>query len=272
MGSQLRYSSRRMVDIESAALGSSVEKPMFRIYVAESRRLETFANWSDSILIDKNDLVEAGFFYTKNGDTVRCYFCGVCLNNWEPDDVPMAEHVRWSPKCYHVLLAKGQKYIDKIIMGDENGDVSNGKEAAGACGGTDIVAKDACLEMGFSGKDIERAVAVYKEEHGNSDDYNTVQLCETLINLNSDSSDEEDSISEQNCGSQEAKDDTEDKEKRLIDDQLREEYLCKICMDEKMIMVFIPCGHLISCFLCASVLSVCPVCRQTITSTVKVVF
>jgi hypothetical protein len=55
------------------------------------------------------------------------------LNNWEPDDVPMAEHVRWSPKCYHVLLAKGQKYIDKIIMGDENGDVSNGEVSMGGC-------------------------------------------------------------------------------------------------------------------------------------------
>ncbi|XP_060606908.1 E3 ubiquitin-protein ligase XIAP-like isoform X1 [Ruditapes philippinarum] len=230
-----------MVDIESAAFGSSVEKPMFQIYVAESRRLETFANWSDSILINKNDLVEAGFFYTKDGDTVRCYFCGVCLNNWEPGDVPMAEHVRWSPKCYHVFLAKGQKYIDKIIMSDENGDVSNGEvfmgecvwEAAGACGGTDIVATDACLEMGFSGKDIERAVAVYKEEH-----------------------------------------DLTDNTKRLIEEnnQLRQLALCRICMDTNQDVVFLPCGHMNSCFLCAYVLSVCPVCRQTITSTVKVVF
>jgi hypothetical protein len=51
------------------------------------------------------------------------------------------------------------------------------QEAAGACGGTDIVAKDACLEMGFSGKDIERAVAVYKEEQGIAQIYKLNTKC-----------------------------------------------------------------------------------------------
>lgn len=41
---------------------------------------------------------------------------------------------------------------------------------------------------------------------------------------------------------------------------------CKICMQEEVGVVFLPCGHLLSCVICAPALSNCPLCRQTITS------
>jgi hypothetical protein len=52
------------------------------------------------------------------GDSVRCYFCGGGLRNWEQGDNPMEEHARWFPKCAHILLVKGQQYVDKINHGD----------------------------------------------------------------------------------------------------------------------------------------------------------
>nr|QEY08360.1 inhibitor of apoptosis [Phenacoccus solenopsis] len=50
---------------------------------------------------------------------------------------------------------------------------------------------------------------------------------------------------------------------------LKQAKLCKICMDQDVNIVFLPCGHLISCSACAANLPDCPVCRQVIKGTVR---
>lgn len=44
---------------------------------------------------------------------------------------------------------------------------------------------------------------------------------------------------------------------------------CKICMAEEMGVVFLPCGHLLSCVYCAPAISQCPLCRETIRGRVR---
>ena len=51
--------------------------------------------------------------------------------------------------------------------------------------------------------------------------------------------------------------------------QLKEQRTCKICMDEEVCVVFVPCGHLVCCATCAPPLSKCPICRSTIRGTVR---
>lgn len=51
--------------------------------------------------------------------------------------------------------------------------------------------------------------------------------------------------------------------------RLREARLCKICMDSEVCVVFLPCGHLVTCVNCAHSLADCPVCRQPIKATVR---
>ncbi|XP_074652047.1 E3 ubiquitin-protein ligase XIAP-like [Tubulanus polymorphus] len=46
--------------------------------------------------------------------------------------------------------------------------------------------------------------------------------------------------------------------------------LCKICMSERADVVFIPCGHLMSCQVCAKTLKNCPMCRRKISRVQKV--
>lgn len=58
-------------------------------------------------------------FISGVGDSVRCYFCGGGLRNWEHGDVPMEEHAKWYPKCPHILLVKGQAYVDKLSRGEK---------------------------------------------------------------------------------------------------------------------------------------------------------
>ena len=42
---------------------------------------------------------------------------------------------------------------------------------------------------------------------------------------------------------------------------LRNQMLCKICLDREVKIVFLPCGHLVACQICASAMRECPVCR-----------
>nr|BDW09890.1 MAG: baculoviral IAP repeat-containing protein [Marsupenaeus japonicus pemonivirus] len=52
-------------------------------------------------------------------------------------------------------------------------------------------------------------------------------------------------------------------------EQLYDLHMCKVCMDNKMDVVFLPCTHMVACASCAVVLTACPVCRSSIHFTVK---
>lgn len=51
--------------------------------------------------------------------------------------------------------------------------------------------------------------------------------------------------------------------------KLKEQRICKICMDEEVSIVLLPCGHLVSCVKCAPALRNCPICRNGIKGTVR---
>lgn len=48
------------------------------------------------------------------GDHVKCFYCGVHLSNWEPQDEPWEEHARHSPDCKWLLEQKGRRFIDDV--------------------------------------------------------------------------------------------------------------------------------------------------------------
>lgn len=46
--------------------------------------------------------------------------------------------------------------------------------------------------------------------------------------------------------------------------RMEDSFKCKICMDSQINTVFCPCGHMVSCNLCASKVDSCPICRGNI--------
>ncbi|KAM5135905.1 baculoviral IAP repeat-containing protein 7 isoform 2-T2 [Mantella aurantiaca] len=52
-------------------------------------------------------------------------------------------------------------------------------------------------------------------------------------------------------------------------ERLKEEKLCKVCMDKDVSMVFVPCGHLVVCMDCAPSLRHCPICRAAIRGSMR---
>ncbi|CAH2084764.1 unnamed protein product [Euphydryas editha] len=51
--------------------------------------------------------------------------------------------------------------------------------------------------------------------------------------------------------------------------QLREARMCKVCMDNEVSVVFLPCGHLVSCAGCGAALAACPLCRASVKALVR---
>ena len=53
--------------------------------------------------------------------------------------------------------------------------------------------------------------------------------------------------------------------------RLHEAKTCKVCMDNDINTVFLPCGHLVSCDKCSPKLRNCAICRTYIRGTVRTI-
>ncbi|XP_061416862.1 tumor susceptibility gene 101 protein-like [Lethenteron reissneri] len=51
--------------------------------------------------------------------------------------------------------------------------------------------------------------------------------------------------------------------------RLQDRHTCKVCMDNEVSVVFVPCGHLVACQECASSLANCPICRAAVREAVR---
>lgn len=51
--------------------------------------------------------------------------------------------------------------------------------------------------------------------------------------------------------------------------RLKDARLCKICLDDEVGVVFLPCGHLVTCVQCANSVNQCPMCRNVIKGFVR---
>lgn len=51
--------------------------------------------------------------------------------------------------------------------------------------------------------------------------------------------------------------------------ELQDLTICKVCMAEKVSIVFLPCGHIVTCAECAPAMRNCPICRKLVKGTVR---
>ena len=54
--------------------------------------------------------------------------------------------------------------------------------------------------------------------------------------------------------------------------RLKGKLLCKICLDDEVSVIFLPCRHMVCCNECGAAVKHCPVCRTLIVGTVKPFF
>lgn len=111
-------------------LGSPSRNPNYaKVDLSQaSERLKTFINWPVSF-ISKDELAEAGFYYTKFSDRVICYYCNVEVGNWVMGDDPAGEHLKHSPNCKHSSYCRMmlQKKAGNVETSQPPNSLVNGK-------------------------------------------------------------------------------------------------------------------------------------------------
>ncbi|GFO14433.1 baculoviral iap repeat-containing protein 7 [Plakobranchus ocellatus] len=80
------------------------------------KRLETFTSWPKEHHLKKEIAAEAGFYYSGDADSVRCFFCGGGLRNWHPSDDAWLEHAHWFPQCGFVQQTLGQDIVQVALL------------------------------------------------------------------------------------------------------------------------------------------------------------
>ncbi|XP_010180800.1 PREDICTED: baculoviral IAP repeat-containing protein 7 [Mesitornis unicolor] len=96
---------------EETALPNEPEHPEM---LTEEVRLSTFRNWPQYTDIHPEQLARAGFFYSGQGDVVRCFYCGGGVRSWSFGDDPWREHAKWYPGCDFLLLSKGREFVSSV--------------------------------------------------------------------------------------------------------------------------------------------------------------
>ncbi|NXO79992.1 BIR7B protein, partial [Sitta europaea] len=96
---------------EETALPSEPEYPEMG---TEEMRLSTFENWPQNSSMHPEQLARAGFFYTGQGDVVRCFYCDGGVRSWSFGDDPWQEHAKWYPECEFLLHSRGREFVSSV--------------------------------------------------------------------------------------------------------------------------------------------------------------
>lgn len=98
----------------ASAIYREVKYPQF---AKIDERKESYKDWPLQMKQKPEVLAESGLFYTKEGDKVKCYDCGLGLKDWAEDDNPWIEHVKYSKNCHYVNFVKGRDFVELVKNG-----------------------------------------------------------------------------------------------------------------------------------------------------------
>lgn len=205
--------------------------PVFPKYASYESRMSSFESWPITFYIQPRALSEAGFFYTGRGDQTVCFQCSGGLRDWEENDDPWVEHARWFSSCPYVKLVKGQEFIHEVL-------------------GYRASAQDNYLSL----QELKNVLSAHTE----------VKPAPDMTKIEPSCSSETVPLSTANCTTPPRATSSQQSETSKDDGRL-----CKICYEREMGVVFLPCGHVVACAVCAATLTVCAVCRQKFTATVR---
>ncbi|NWS16764.1 BIR protein, partial [Pachyramphus minor] len=68
----------------------------------ELYRMSTFSTFPINMPVSERSLARAGFYYTGVQDKVKCFSCGLTVDNWQPGDNAMEKHKQLYPGCSFV--------------------------------------------------------------------------------------------------------------------------------------------------------------------------
>ncbi|XP_049548241.1 death-associated inhibitor of apoptosis 1-like [Anopheles darlingi] len=103
-------------------------RPEYLMYANEAARLKSFEAWPTAMSPKPQQLSDAGFFYTGQGDQVKCFSCGGGLKDWEPDDDPWEQHSIWYGNCAYRTTMTTPKPLDDTMDNERIATPSGGPD------------------------------------------------------------------------------------------------------------------------------------------------
>jgi baculoviral IAP repeat-containing protein 7/8 len=266
----------------------------------ESDRLTTFDYCSNTIVFNlRRKFAIQGLYFLNERDQVKCHFCHIVLEKWQTNDDPLADHLKFSPRCSllnrqptdNVPLIAGELEQElPPVSYDVCGVDYNGNSRYSypeyyldiqrmqtfetwptsmkqtpfdlvQCGFfyTGMADRVICFCCGLGLGNWEETDTPLAEHVNNNTN------CEYLR-----STFNEDLIYDA-LHPIVKKQPIEDSEELNGDDNEDSEKLCKICFDNPSNVAFVPCGH-VFCQNCTMFMKNCAVCRANITKRLKLYF
>ncbi|XP_012514693.1 PREDICTED: baculoviral IAP repeat-containing protein 3 [Propithecus coquereli] len=71
-------------------------------FSCELYRMSTYSTFPAGVPVSERSLARAGFYYTGVNDKVKCFCCGLMLDNWKQGDSPIEKHKKLYPSCSFV--------------------------------------------------------------------------------------------------------------------------------------------------------------------------
>ena len=240
--------------------GIIIAKPKFPNYVKVQKRLDSFKAWPSYLPVTPEVLVESGLVFTGVGDSVRCFYCGGGLKNFEDGDNPDIDHIKWYPKCPFMNLKFDRKYILKVKSGEN----SQGKviEKRHEDPMTHVTVLS-CIQCGFDEKLVRMTIKLFYEEYYHLE-FDSDTFVEILLNLEEDIDNGKTSICDQDLSLPYNTSET------VTPAQESQPYSCKICFDDvSNLIILLPCRHRETCFMCCVCFDICPICRAPIKGMIR---
>ena len=265
-------------------------------------RLMSFSNWPASDRVSPERLALSGFYYLGRNDEVRCAYCKVEIMKWQHGDDPLNDHKKWAPQC---KFAQNATLMNASMEEDIEDDDDDGEDEFGAvCAVIKPVHEQydsynkrlatydkwprdlaqtphdlASAGFFYTGRGTE--VRCFQSDCGLFDWDPTdnpwreharwFPRCEYVIQAKGIHFVQE-SITNA-CVIKDLNNSNSDKMRGVnktdmdIDDDAKDERLCKICYDNPRNVCFVPCGHVMSCHQCSLNIATCPLCRHKFTRT-----
>ncbi|XP_055882215.1 E3 ubiquitin-protein ligase XIAP-like [Biomphalaria glabrata] len=238
-------------------LGIQTGRPKFPQYTTKESRAKTFTNWPDISYADKKHLIDAGFYFTGEGKTVCCFFCGGALGERRKREHPWIEHAKAFPQCGYLQLRMGSDFINEVQSSNTTADTSSLASVSSYFDEPDSLLNEpsvrVLLDHGLDESLTLRAASRVKSLGGmlSSD-----AIKETMEELCHQEEETTATVSPQDL--------EEIKQLRKASSSLRQLVICKLCKNSDVQVAFLPCGHLVSCVECSLNPSYCPECRSEI--------
>ncbi|XP_076466230.1 uncharacterized protein LOC143297694 [Babylonia areolata] len=243
-------------------------------YCDLDRRRQTFTDgWDEDEAPALLLVIMSGFLYAGYDDCVTCFFCGVRLRNWLATDDPDKEHLRCSPGCGFLRASRGEDFVNDMLR--RIGQVrlreiplirphqslqqvsppptATAARALAAAAATTTATTTTSSESSTSTVPLGNSSSSSQGTSNRSEQRGDAAV-PAAVPVVVQGANPQGRLAQLQEGNQ----------------RLRQNLQCRVCRERRRDILFMPCGHLVVCNICAPSVRACIHCGANIMATARV--